>query len=202
MILRYFCFLKNVISVAADDFCQAENGLISFTDIQTSDHLLITTVWSVCTVFCNAFYDNSVSGWWIIDQGLYIIKTCLYSFDPLEPHFYTVKLGFTLIFLFLLRNIHYGYSLKPPRRWVLTSTHSLCFEQKYENYQDFSSESFHFLVVKFSVYLNRCVLVMNLSMLGKNFSRRHLRLACWVKISANNILKYFSQKIGFDISCK
>ena len=43
---------------------------------------------------------------------------------------------------------------------VLTSTHNLCFEQKYEKYQKFSSENFHFLVVKFSVYLNRHVFVM------------------------------------------
>ena len=40
---------------------------------------------------------------------------------------------------------------------VLTSTHNLCFEQKYENYQNFSSENFHFLVVKISVYLKRHV---------------------------------------------
>ena len=43
---------------------------------------------------------------------------------------------------------------------VLTSTHNLCFEQKYENYQNFSSENFQFLVVKISVYLNRHVFVM------------------------------------------
>ena len=30
---------------------------------------------------------------------------------------------------------------------VLTSTHNLCFEQKYEKYQIFLSENFHFLVV-------------------------------------------------------
>ena len=34
-------------------------------------------------------------------------KTCLYSFDPLKPQFYIVKLGglqgFTLFFLFLLK---------------------------------------------------------------------------------------------------
>ena len=40
---------------------------------------------------------------------LYIItKTCLYNFDPLKPHFYRVKLGFTV-------------------EGVLTSTHNLCF---------------------------------------------------------------------------
>ena len=35
-----------------------------------------------------------------------ITKTCLYNFDPLKPHFYIVKLGFTgytLFFLFLLK---------------------------------------------------------------------------------------------------
>ena len=43
---------------------------------------------------------------------------------------------------------------------VLTSTHNLCFEQKYENYQCFLSENFQFLEVKFSIYLNRRVFVM------------------------------------------
>ena len=44
---------------------------------------------------------------------------------------------------------------------VLTSTHNLCFEQKYEKYQDFLSENFQFFMVKFSEYLNRQVFVMN-----------------------------------------
>ena len=40
------------------------------------------------------------------------------------------------------------------------STHNLCFEQKYEKHQKFLSENFHFLEVKFSIYLNRHVFVM------------------------------------------
>ena len=40
------------------------------------------------------------------------------------------------------------------------STHNLCFEQIYEEYQNFLAENFHFLVVEFSVYLNRRVFVM------------------------------------------
>ena len=42
-----------------------------------------------------------------------ITKTCLYNFDPLKPHFYIVKMGFTgvyIIFLILLENF-----LEPPR---------------------------------------------------------------------------------------
>ena len=30
---------------------------------------------------------------------LYIKKTCLYNFDPLKPHFYIVKLGFTGVYI-------------------------------------------------------------------------------------------------------
>ena len=48
-----------------------------------------------------------------------ITKTCLYIFDPLKPHFYIVKLGFTgvfIIFLISAQNIDCGYSLEPPRR--------------------------------------------------------------------------------------
>ena len=48
------------------------------------------------------------------------------------------------------------------------STHNLCFEQKYEKYQNFLSEKFHFLVVKFSVYLNRRVFVMSLYFFAEN----------------------------------
>ena len=48
---------------------------------------------------------------------------------------------------------------------VLTSTHNLCFEQKYEKISEFLSENFQFLVVKFSIYLNRRVFVMESHMI-------------------------------------
>ena len=47
-----------------------------------------------------------------------ITKTYLYNFDPLKPHFYIVKLGFTgihIIFSYFAKNIDYGYSLEPAR---------------------------------------------------------------------------------------
>ena len=46
------------------------------------------------------------------------------------------------------------------------SSHNLCFEQKYKKYQSFLSENFHFLVVKFSVYFDRRVFVMNSILFG------------------------------------
>ena len=86
------------------------------------------------------------------------MKTCLYNFDTLKPHFYVEKLGFAGVY------INFSYFCSKTSRYlieeVLTSTHNLCFEQKYEKYQNFLSENFHFLVVKFSVYLNKHVFVM------------------------------------------
>ena len=48
-----------------------------------------------------------------------ITKTRLYNFDPLKPHFYIVKLGFTgvyIIFLISTQNIDCGFSLEPPHQ--------------------------------------------------------------------------------------
>ena len=45
------------------------------------------------------------------------------------------------------------------------STHNLCFEQKSEKYQNFLFENFHFLVAKFSIYLNRRVFIMDSKMI-------------------------------------
>ena len=53
----------------------------------------------------------------------------------------------------------------------LTSTHNLCFEQKYEKYLKFLPENFQFLVVKFSVYLNRHVFVMKNDLTDAKFTK-------------------------------
>ena len=101
-----------------------------------------------------------------VNSMLIITKTRLYNFDPLKPHFYIVKLGFTgvyIIFLISAQNIDCGYLLEPPRRGGSNEYHNLCFEQKYEKISEFLSEDFHFLVVKFSVYLNSHVFVMCVS---------------------------------------
>ena len=54
-----------------------------------------------------------------VSSFLGITKTCLYNFAPLKPHFYTVKLGFTevyIIFLIFAQNIDCVYSSEPTRR--------------------------------------------------------------------------------------
>ena len=77
----------------------------------------------------------------------FITKTYLYNLDPLKPNFYIVKL-------------YFSYSAQNIDEAVLTSTYNLCFEQKFEKYQNFYLKIFILLVVKFSIYLNRRVFVM------------------------------------------
>ena len=41
----------------------------------------------------------------------------VYNFDPLKPHFYMVKLGFSVVYIIFLisaQNIDCGYSLELP----------------------------------------------------------------------------------------
>ena len=47
-----------------------------------------------------------------------ITKTCLYNFDPLKPHFYIVKLGFTGVYIIFF------ISAQKHRLWVLVRTAS------------------------------------------------------------------------------
>ena len=49
---------------------------------------------------------------------LHIMKTCLYNFDPLKPHFYIVKLGFTGVYIIFL------LSAQKHRLWALVRTAS------------------------------------------------------------------------------
>ena len=95
-----------------------------------------------------------------------ITKTRLYNFDPLKPHFYIVKLGFTgvyIIFLILQKNIDCGYSLESPRRGGSNEYPQSMFSAEIRKKVVFLSENFQFLVVKFSIHLNRRVFVMNMA---------------------------------------
>ena len=65
--------------------------------------------WSECT-FCacpKARFALSVT------RIIYILKTYLYNFDPLKPHFYIVKLGFTGVYIIFL------ISARKHRLWEL-----------------------------------------------------------------------------------
>ena len=92
----------------------------------------------------------------------FIMKTCQYNFDLLKPHFYIVKLGFTGVYIiFLISSQKHKLWVLVRTEAVLTSTHNLCFEQKYEKISElFYLKICSFLEVKFSIYLNRQVFVM------------------------------------------
>ena len=77
-----------------------------------------------------------------------ITKTYLYNLDPIKPRFYTENWGLRgvyIIFLIFAQNIDCGTRWNRLGEAVLTSTHNLCFEQKYEKIFYFLSENFQFL---------------------------------------------------------
>ena len=99
-----------------------------------------------------------------------ITKTYRYNFDPLIPHFYVVKLGFTGVYIIFvisaqnidcgyslepLRHIDCGYSLEPHRRGGSNEYPQSMFWAEIWKIAEFFSQNFQFLEVKFSVYLNR-----------------------------------------------
>ena len=90
------------------------------TDI---DAALWNSLQKICVYLCVNY------GKWIHYRGnghncqnalppLCITKTCLYNFDPLKPHFYIVKLGFTGVYIIFL------ISSQKHRLWVLVRTAS------------------------------------------------------------------------------
>ena len=95
-----------------------------------------------------------------------ITKTYLYNFDPLKHHFYTGKLGFTGV------NIIFLIFARKHRLWVLVRTASArrfervptiyVLSRYMKNIRIFYLKIFLFLVVKFSIYLNKRVFVMDL----------------------------------------
>ena len=68
-----------------------------------------------------------------------ITKTRMYNYDPLQPHFYIVKLGSTGVYIIFL------ISAQRHRLWVLVRTAwNMKYGQKYEKFQTFLSENFSF----------------------------------------------------------
>ena len=74
-----------------------------------------------------------------------IQKTSLYNFDPLKPHFYIVKLGFTGVYIIFLISAQNKSTLRTAsaRRFKRVPT-IYAFQQKYEKYQNFFLKIFIF----------------------------------------------------------
>ena len=94
------------------------------------ERLTYLELWQVCLVYAGISTNIEIieiiercplSEFWLFWTSwfCFITKTRLYNFDPLKPHFYTVKLGFMgvyIIFLISAQIKDCGYSLEPPHR--------------------------------------------------------------------------------------
>ena len=90
--------------------------LIFFQKIEFDISCKLSSIETIC-VKCKILFSGKIRKNVTIFHT--ITKPYLYNVDPLKPHFYIVKLGFTGVyinFLIFAQNIDYGYSLQPPRR--------------------------------------------------------------------------------------
>ena len=86
---------------------------LRFIPIYTSDVIL-----NGCTTYSNERNKCIITAVLAFTMSVFIMKTCLYNFDPLKPHFYIVKLGFTGVYIIFL------ISAQKHRLWVLVRTAS------------------------------------------------------------------------------
>ena len=128
-------------------------------------------------------HQASARGAYAASQITFIRKTRLYNFDPLKPHFYIVKLGFT-------GGIHYfSYFCSKHILWVLVRTASARQLKRVPTIYVLSRnmKSIRVFIWKLSVFGGE---IFNIS--EKTCFRNGYIWRLWVKFSTYNIVKYFS----------
>ena len=136
------------------------NSHIQLQIVLISWFVLIQLIWIYTVCKAKAYLGSAGPGLTLRMIKTSITKTCLYNFDPLKPHFYIVKLGFTgvyIIFLISAQNIDCG----PRRDGSNEYPQSMFWAEIWKILEFFIWKFASFLVVKFSIYLNRRVFVMN-----------------------------------------
>ena len=75
------------------------------SDQPAHPHSLIESLLIACAFYCRRAIKREIN-------ETFITKTYLYNFDPLKPHFYMAKLGFTGVYIIFL------ISAQKHRLWV------------------------------------------------------------------------------------
>ena len=63
--------------------------------------------------------DNNNNNSYVCNCEAVITKTCLYNFDPFQPHFYVVKLGFTGVYII---SFFFFFFAQKHKLWVFVRT--------------------------------------------------------------------------------
>ena len=120
--------------------------------------------------YCNYTNTSTMTVLWLHNVA-HIRITCPCNEQPLTPHFYIEKVGFTrvyIFFLFLLQNIDCGYSLEPPHLLRVPTIYVLSKNKK--KYQNFHLKIIIFTAVKYCSILHGHVCVM---IICSDFAENH-----------------------------
>ena len=121
-----FClFVSKFRHTGAGKHCRARSVtfvLLSHTETKCTRSLTKPKVSLYMGVIWTELMKSTVKAWSCTGETVtiigYITKTYLYKFDPLKPHFYIVKLGFTGVYIIFL------ISAQKHWLWVLVRTAS------------------------------------------------------------------------------
>ena len=108
--------------------------------------------WLKYSVYLNRHVFEMLLGPWLLANSHWILitKTYLYNFDPLKPHFYIVKLGFTgvgIIFLISAQKHRLWVLIRAPCQGGSKEYPQSMFWSEIWKILEFLSENFQFLVV-------------------------------------------------------
>ena len=142
-----------------------------------------------------AFFNISISH--LLQNS--ITKTCLYNFDPLKPHFYIVKLGFTGLYNIFLISAQ-KHRLRVLIRTASESTHNLCFWAEIWKISEFLSENFQFFGGEIFIYLNRLVCFCNVDSTLKKKKNYHKNSYPFKAISISFFTPECSKRSSWDAS--
>ena len=130
--------------------CSAREGLFFLSSI-------LSVNWSLRHIkYISTFIVHSPGN---LHLQIYIAKTCLYNVDPIKPHFYIVKLGFTGVY------ISFPISAQKRRLWVLVRTasprcsneyHNLCLSRNMKNVRNYIWKVSFMVEKMFSIFEQAC----------------------------------------------
>ena len=151
--------------------------------IQTyTPYLEICTLYRCFNIMLFIIYLSVIpfsNSWFSYSLIWNITKTYQYNFDPLKLHFYKVKLGFTGVYIMILISAqkHRLWHSLEPSQWGSSNEYpqSMLWAEIWK-ISEFLSKNIQFLVKKFSIYLNRCVFIMNLISWESWFFQVHITL--------------------------
>ena len=158
---RIKCLFMRNMEPLKERICSQREQILSLKSSPILEAILsrfahyLTWMCTICTIFTLNIWTPYVLTMLFLKFVRPSRKHACIMLTPLKPHFYTVKLGFTGVYIIVLisaKNIACGYLLEPPRRGGSNEyPQAMFWAEIWKNIRTFIWK-FSFFVRKFSVF--------------------------------------------------